>query len=115
MSLRQQAPVTHINVFTPHPGMMDAFVAAQLEGLPKFGTIPGSRGSSFYCAEDKSCAVLVTHWDDEAAHRSFIASDAFTRHREKLLPLIARSEGRYHRLLFTRAPAEVVDTMLVLI
>lgn len=115
MSLRLEAPVTHINVFTPNPGMMDAFVAAQLEGLPKFGTIPGSRGAFFYCADDRSCAVLVTHWDDEAAHRRFGETEGFLRHREKLLPFIARSEGRYHRLLFTRAAAEVLDATPVLI
>lgn len=115
MTLRPEIPVTHINVFTPNPGMMDQFVAAQLDGLPKFGAIPGSRGSYFYCADDRSCAVLVTHWDNEAAHRRFMESESFARHRARLLPLIARSEGRYHRLLFTRAPAAVADATPMLI
>src|SRR5437588_859795 len=44
--------ILQVTVFTPRGGQLDEFVRRQLEGLPKFGDIPGGRGSLFYRSLD---------------------------------------------------------------
>ncbi len=67
-------PVVVINVFTPKPEALDAFLALQVAALPalRAGTT-GARGS-----------------------RLISESPAFAAHRTKILPLLERAEpGRY--------------------
>jgi len=99
-------PIIHVTVFEPRPGQMDPFIARQTEGLPRFGVIPGWRGSTLYRDRDGRKAILVTVWDDETAHRSFTETDAFRNHREGLIPLLEGASGGFYDPVYRRAPAE---------
>src|SRR5258708_12616027 len=85
MPTLQPGQLAHINIFTPKPGMMDDFINAQLQGLPTFGEIPGSRGSLFYRAKDDSHVILISLFEDEAAHRRFMDTPALHHHPHPLL------------------------------
>ena len=93
--------LAHINIFTPKPGLMDEFIAIQLQGLPALA-VPGSRGSRLYRAKDDGRAILIAYFEDEAAHRHFMESAAFRRHRERLLPLLENTTPGYFTLVYSR-------------
>jgi quinol monooxygenase YgiN len=94
----------HLNIFTPHDGQMEAFMATQLDGLPRIGNIPGWTGSRLLRAEDDRNAVLIAGFESAAAHQAFMASEAFTAHRDRLKPLIAATAPAYYRLAYGRDP-----------
>src|SRR5258708_29137857 len=106
MPTLQPGQLAHINIFTPKPGMMDDFINAQLQGLPTFGEIPGSRGSLFYRAKDDSHVILISLFEDEAAHRRFMDTPAFHHHRPRLMQLLQGTKPRYYTLSYSpdRAP-----------
>src|SRR5260370_16749026 len=94
MPTLQPGQLAHINIFTPKPGMMDDFINAQLQGLPTFGEIPGSRGSLFYRAKDDSHVILISLFEDEAAHRRFMDTPAFLHPPHRLMQLLPRTNPR---------------------
>jgi heme-degrading monooxygenase HmoA len=95
------APWIAINVFTPKPGQMDAFIEAQLGGLRRFGgRIPGLRGGRLYRAADGSRATLVSVFEDEAAFRQWIGSAEFAEHRDRIAPLLEKSEPARYELVY---------------
>ncbi|HET7086053.1 MAG TPA: antibiotic biosynthesis monooxygenase family protein [Rhizomicrobium sp.] len=100
--------LAHINIFTPKPGLMEEFIAVQLKGLPAL-TVPGSQGSRLYRAKDDKRAILIAFFEDEAAHRKFLETPAFQRHRERLLPLLENATPGYFTLAYSRdsAPEEM--------
>jgi heme-degrading monooxygenase HmoA len=95
--MNAQAPLVVINVFTPKPGQLDAFVEAQAGGLRRMaGHIPGLRGGRLYRAADGSRAILVSVFESEAQLSQWLGSPDFAAHRERITPLIEKSEaGRY--------------------
>lgn len=101
MSTDQTGPVVVINVFTPKPGQMDAFVAAQSEALQTTlrGRIPGWRGTRMYCALDDSTAALVSTFASVEEYRAWMSSDLFDQHRKKVAPLIERAGPQLYRLV----------------
>ncbi len=106
MTTSQKRPLIQINIFTPKPGMMDAFVAAQLQGLPSLGNAPGARGSQWYRANDDRNVVAVAYFDDEDALRRFTETAAFAKHRQRLLPLIEGTAPAFYTLIYTGAGSE---------
>jgi quinol monooxygenase YgiN len=102
MTTPQKPQLVHINIFTPKPGMMDEFIAAQLEGLPALGDTSGSFGSRLYRAGDDSNAILVALFEDEEAHRRFMETEAFHRHRDRLRPLLESTTPAYYTLVYVR-------------
>lgn len=92
-----ETPLVVVNVFTPKPGRMDAFVEAQAGGLRRLaGRIPGLRGGRLYRAADGSRAILLSVFESEAQLSQWIGSGEFAAHRERILPFIDKSEaGRY--------------------
>jgi heme-degrading monooxygenase HmoA len=93
----RQGSVVVINVFTPKPDAMDAFLAVQTEALPRLRTMTtGARGSRLYLAEDRSRAVMVSDFDTAEDFKRFSESEAFVAHRTKILPYLESSQpGRY--------------------
>ena len=88
------AALVVVNVFTPKPGMLDDFIAAQSAGLRRLsGRIPGLRGGRFYRADDGSRAVLVSAFDSETQYGAWTASAEFAEHRARLVPFIERAEA----------------------
>jgi len=96
--------LAHINIFTPKPGQMEEFITLQLNGIPLL-TVPGSRGSRMYRSKDDQRAILIAFFDDEAAHRRFMETEAFQRHRERLLPLLENTTPGYFTLVYSREGA----------
>ena len=94
---RQQ--FAHINVFTPRPGLMEDFVIAHLEGLPGFGDVPGSRGSRLYRANDDRNLILISFFENEAAHTRFTETPAFQQHRTRLRPFLEGTAPNYYTLI----------------
>ena len=106
------SPLAHINIFTPKPGLMDEFIAVQRQVLPTLA-VPGLRGSQLYRAKDDQRAILVAFFEDEAAHRRFMESPDFQRHRERLLPLLENTTPGYFTLVYSRdsAPQELAAVL----
>jgi quinol monooxygenase YgiN len=111
MPTQKPGQLAHINIFTPKPGMMDEFINAQLQGLPTLGDIPGSRGSLFYRARDDSHAILIGLFEDEASHRRFMETQAFQRHRERLMPLLEGTRPGFYTLTYFRDGASEQESL----
>ncbi|HEY4081177.1 MAG TPA: antibiotic biosynthesis monooxygenase family protein [Burkholderiaceae bacterium] len=94
-----QHEFAHINIFTPKPGMMEAFIQTQIEGLPGLGDVPGLKGSRLYRASDDKAAIQLAFFESEEAHARFRASPAFLQHRDKLLPLLEGTSPGYYQLV----------------
>lgn len=102
MSPQKTEAVVVINVFTPKPGRMEAFVAAQTEALQTTlrDRIPGWRGTRMYRALDDSAAALVSTFASVEEYRAWMASDLFARHRETIAPLIERAGPQLYRQVY---------------
>jgi heme-degrading monooxygenase HmoA len=100
MSADPTGPVVVINVFTPKPGQMDAFVRMQSEALRDLGErIPGWRGTRMYRALDDRSAAVVSTFTSEAEYHAWMASELFNQHRNKVAPLIERAGPQLYRLV----------------
>jgi heme-degrading monooxygenase HmoA len=102
MSHVGQNNLISISVFTPKPAHFDAFVATQLDNLPRLGRLSGSRGAQFYVAKDGRHAILVSLFDNEATLRDFRESDAFREHRDELQALLESSNSGFYTLAYSR-------------
>lgn len=96
--------VFNINIFTPNLRDRDAFLAAQLEGLPGFGEIPGWAGTRLFTEDGGGRMIAIAGFESVEAHRAFMSSAAFQAHRARLLPMIRESESAYYRLVLARNP-----------
>lgn len=101
MSTQKAKAVVIINVFTPKPGQMDAFVAAQTEALQTTlrDQIPGWRGTRMYRALDDSNAALVSTFASIEEYRAWMASALFDQHHKKVAPLVERAGPQLYRLV----------------
>jgi len=90
-----------ISIFTPKPAHFDAFVASQIENLPRLGRLSGSRGAEFYVAKDGRHAILVSVFDDEATLRDFRESEAFREHRDRLQALLESGDTGFYTLAYS--------------
>jgi heme-degrading monooxygenase HmoA len=98
----QVGPVVLINVFTPKPGKLDAFIEtqkAELERLSQEAAIQGWRGSRLHRAVDGKTAVMVTVFDTIDDHKHWVATHAFAEHLDRIRPLIERAEPGYYELV----------------
>ena len=94
-------PLVVVNVFTPKPGKLEDFLAAQSAGLGRLrGKIPGLRGGRLYRAEDGSRALLVSAFDSQAQLEQWLASAEFAAHRANLVPFVERSEATRYALVY---------------
>ena len=90
-------PIQVINTFTIKAGMIDDFVAVQLEARELlFSRVAGLRGSRLHRALDGSTAVLIAVFDTVEDSERFQQSEMFAAHRERLRPFIdGASPGIY--------------------
>jgi heme-degrading monooxygenase HmoA len=94
-------PVVLINVFTPKPGKLDAFVEtqkAELQRLAEQRAVKGWRSSRLHRALDGKTAVMVTVFDTIGDHKRWVATAAFAEHLDRIRPLIERAEPGYYEL-----------------
>lgn len=106
MTSSKQGRLVQFNVFSPKPGMMEAFIERQLKGLPGFGRVQGLITSRLYRANDDRDAVLVSEWESEAAQRLFTETPAFHEHRKNLQPLLDSASPAFYRLVYERDAVE---------
>lgn len=102
MSSVSEANLISISVFSPKPAHFDAFVATQIENLPRLGQLSGSRAAQFYVAKDGRHAILVSFFDDEATLRDFRESEAFREHRDQLQTLLESNDSGFYTLAYSR-------------
>ena len=95
-------PLFSINIFTPKPGRLDEFIAAQLDSVPRLGEVRGLNESRFYRAEDGSHAIILAGFDSAEDLREFQSSAAFQTERAKLARLIEGTKPGLYRLIHER-------------
>jgi heme-degrading monooxygenase HmoA len=97
---RRTPPVVVINTFTPRPGALEEFLAAQTAALPALAAqARGWRGTRLY-RTDAEQVVMVSVFATSEDFERFGASEAFAAHRARVLPLLesaspARGEPVY--------------------
>jgi heme-degrading monooxygenase HmoA len=97
--------VTVIHVLTPTPGKLDELVALQTELLPGFrGKVPGLRRGHFYKGADRNTAVLVSVFDTREAFDEFRRSALFAAHRDRISPLLERTDPGFYELVYETGP-----------
>lgn len=101
--------ILQVTVFTPHEGRLGEFIRRQLEGLPKFGDIPGWRGTRLYRSVDDRSAVLISRWDSVADQQRLGETDLFAAHRETLLPLLETASSGAYELIYEREPSGAAE------
>jgi heme-degrading monooxygenase HmoA len=101
--------ILQVTVFTPHEGELGEFIRRQLEGLPRFGDIPGWRGTRLYRSVDDKTAVLISKWDSVEDQRRLGETELFAAHRATLLPLLETVSSGQYELVYERAPQEAAD------
>jgi pimeloyl-ACP methyl ester carboxylesterase/heme-degrading monooxygenase HmoA len=90
-----------INRFTVKADKLDEFVAIQTEALPGFRErIPGLRSSRFYRASDGHTAILISQFDRREHFEAFRSSKLFETHRDRLAPLLDRTEPGAYELMY---------------
>jgi heme-degrading monooxygenase HmoA len=81
--------VTVLNIFTPKPGWLDAFVEVQRTSLPRLArNIQGFRGSRLFRAIDGTNAAMISVFDSPEDLKRWMASEPFAAHRAKLATMI---------------------------
>jgi len=97
-------PLFHFNIFTPKPGRIDDFIAAQLEGASRLGQIPGLNESRLYRAEDGSRAIVVAGFDSVETFKQFQHGAMFQAERARLQPFLEGAQPAFYRLIHERPP-----------
>jgi len=94
--------VVLVNVFTPKPGQLDAFVAAQIgEYRRLLGKVAGWRGNRIHRSLDRKTAVNYAVFESLAAYKGWRDSALFVEHLKVIEPLVEKSEpGLYSAPLY---------------
>ncbi len=100
--MSSQANLISISIFTPKPEHFGAFVDAQVESLPRLGSLSGSLGARFYVAKDGRKAILVSFFESEAILQDFQQSDAFRAHRDQLQALLESNDSGFYTLAYAQ-------------
>lgn len=95
-------PVVLVNVFTPKPGQLDAFVDAQIDEYRRLlGRVAGWRGNRLHRSLDGRTVVNYAVFESLAAYKGWRDSDLFADHLKVIAPLVERSEpGLYSAPLY---------------
>ncbi|WP_028007785.1 antibiotic biosynthesis monooxygenase family protein [Solimonas flava] len=95
--LETPAPFIVVNTFTLKRGQLDAFIAAQRDGLLAMrGRIDGLLGSRLHRALERDQALLVSVFASRAAFERFRDGELFAAHRARLAPFIERTEPVFY-------------------
>ena len=100
-AVRGDRTVTVLNIFTPKPGWLDAFVEVQRTSLPRLArNIQGFRGSRLFRALDGTTAAMISVFDSPEDLKRWTASEPFAAHREKLSTMIERTAPGVYELVY---------------
>lgn len=89
-------PVTLINSFTPRPGGIDELERLQRAETLRLGpdsATHGWRGNAIYRSADGERLVIVTHFADADAVKTWQQTDAFRDHLERLDPVLQKVDS----------------------
>jgi heme-degrading monooxygenase HmoA len=99
--------VTVLNIFTPKPGWLDAFVEVQRTSLPRLArNIQGFRGSRLFRALDGTTAAMISVFDSPEDLQRWTASEPFAAHRDKLSTMIERTAPGVYELVYEAGSIE---------
>ena len=99
--------VTVLNIFTPKPGWLDAFVEVQRTSLPRLArNIQGFRGSRLFRALDGTTAAMISVFDSPEDFKRWTASESFAAHREKLSTMIERAAPGVYEVVYEAGSIE---------
>jgi heme-degrading monooxygenase HmoA len=99
--------VTVLNIFTPKPGWLDAFVEVQRTSLPRLArNIQGFRGSRLFRALDGTTAAMISVFDSPEDLKRWTASEPFIAHREKLATMIDRTAPGLYEVVYEAGSIE---------
>lgn len=88
-----QGSVILVNVFTPLPGMTDAFVQAQTaEYLRLKGLVKGALGNRLLRSLDGKRAVNIAYFESVELYDAWISSDLFAEHLSRIRHLVEKVE-----------------------
>jgi heme-degrading monooxygenase HmoA len=102
MSYLASKALFHINTFTPKPGRIDDFIAAQRDAVTRLGSVPGLNSSRVYRAEDGSRAIVVAGFDSIEAYQEFQSGAVFQAERARLQSLLDGVQPAFYRLVYER-------------
>jgi len=99
--------VTVLNIFTPKPGWLDAFIEVQRASLPRLArNIQGFRGSRLFRALDGTTAAMISVFDSPEDLKRWTASEPFVTHREKLATMIDRTAPGVYEVVYEAGSIE---------
>lgn len=99
--LQRPGIVVLANVFTPKPGQIDAFCAAQIAEYRRLaGQVDGALGNRLLRAQDGSKAVNVAYFASRAQYDAWQQSDLFRDHLPKIKPLLDAVEPAIYEVAF---------------
>lgn len=91
-----------VNVFTPLPGKMEAFIAAQTDEYRRLlGTVKGWIGNRLGLAVDGEKAVNVAIFDSLVAYKAWRDSEAFAVHLDHIKPFVAESAPGIYQTVYS--------------
>lgn len=94
-------PVVLVNIFTPKPGQLDAFIAAQTgEYRRLLGKVAGWKGNRLHRSLDGKTVVNYAVFDSLAAYKAWRESELFADHVAIIAPFIERSEPGIYEPLY---------------
>lgn len=91
--LIEQGAVILVNVFTPSPGMTDAFIDAQMAEYRRLkGLVEGARGNRLLRSLDGKKVVNIAYFESVGLYDAWIASDLFADHLSRIRHLVEKVE-----------------------
>ena len=93
--------VVLVNVFTPLPGMTDAFIAAQTAEYRRLrGLVRGALGNRLLRSRDSSKAVNIAYFESTELYDAWIGSELFADHLARIRHLIDKVEPSLYTLVY---------------
>lgn len=95
-----EGPVILINLFTPKPGQLEAFISAQTGEYRRLqGKVAGWKGNRLHRSLDGKTAVNYAVFQSLDAYKAWRESALFAEHVEVIRPFVEKSEpGLYEPL-----------------
>ncbi len=101
LSGSHQGEVVLVNVFTPKPGQMDAFVAAQTGEYKRLlGKVAGWKGNRLHRSLDGKLAVNYAVFESLETYKAWRESELFREHGEIIKPFVEKSEPGIYEVLY---------------
>lgn len=96
-----EGTVVLVNIFTPKPGQMQNFIAAQTSEYRRLlGKVTGWRGNRLHLALDGMTAVNYAVFDTLQSYQNWRSSDLFTEHVAMISPFVERSEPGLYQPIY---------------